>query len=265
MRKRLLTLLVLSCCGFLASGAWPGAASAQNVPEGCETRLDAPPLDFSAPNIDLFKRQLLYYRCTRYDMDVALVLRDARRWVETRRKEVEKPAIVLDIDETSLSNWTRIYRDDYAYIPGGACDIDKEREPCGDIAWQMSGRAPAIGPTLALHQFARCEEAGSSESCKKVEVFFVTGRRESEVVGQKASDWTLKNLDLAGYRVARDHLYMRSPTSTGSVSEHKIAARTEIEKLGFTIIANIGDQASDLVGDHAERTFKVPNPFYFIP
>ena len=261
MRKRLLTLLVLSC-GVLASGA----ASAQTVPDGCETRLDTPQLDFSAPNIDLFKRQLLYYRCTRYDLDVALVLREARRWVDTRRTQVEKPALVLDIDETSVSNWTRIYRDDYAYVPSGACDIDKEREPCGDIAWQMSGRAPALAPTLALYQFARCEEPGTPETCRKVEVFFVTGRRESEVAGQKASEWTLRNLELAGYRgVARDHLYMRSPTSTGLVSDHKIAARAEIEKLGFTIIANIGDQASDLVGGHAERTFKVPNPFYFIP
>jgi hypothetical protein len=29
------------------------------------------------------------------------------------------------------------------------------------------------------------------------------------------------------------------------------------------IIVNIGDQ-SDLEGGHAEMTFKVPNPFYFI-
>jgi acid phosphatase len=28
------------------------------------------------------------------------------------------------------------------------------------------------------------------------------------------------------------------------------------------IIANMGDQASDLAGGHAEKTFKLPNPFY---
>jgi len=27
----------------------------------------------------------------------------------------------------------------------------------------------------------------------------------------------------------------------------------------------VGDQLSDLSGGHAERTFKVPNPFYFVP
>jgi hypothetical protein len=30
------------------------------------------------------------------------------------------------------------------------------------------------------------------------------------------------------------------------------------------IIANLGDQFSDLAGGYAERTFKLPNPFYSI-
>lgn len=52
----------------------------------------------------------------------------------------------------------------------------------------------------------------------------------------------------------------------GRSPKSKTAARIDIEsRLGYTIIANIGDQDSDLRGGHAERTFKVPNPFYFIP
>jgi hypothetical protein len=34
---------------------------------------------------------------------------------------------------------------------------------------------------------------------------------------------------------------------------------------GHTIMANVGDQWSDLAGGHAAMDFKVPNPFYFIP
>ena len=34
---------------------------------------------------------------------------------------------------------------------------------------------------------------------------------------------------------------------------------------GYTIVANIGDQPSDLDGGFAERTFLLPNPFYRIP
>ena len=33
----------------------------------------------------------------------------------------------------------------------------------------------------------------------------------------------------------------------------------------LTIIASVGDQWSDLDGGYAERVFKLPNPFYFIP
>jgi hypothetical protein len=79
------------------------------------------------------------------------------------------------------------------------------------------------------------------------------------------SVWTLRNLEAAGFAgIERDHLYMRDQASEGSASIHKIPARAAIEKMGFNIIANIGDQNSDLVGGYAEMTFKVPNPFYFI-
>ncbi|MFX5743177.1 HAD family acid phosphatase, partial [Acinetobacter baumannii] len=47
--------------------------------------------------------------------------------------------------------------------------------------------------------------------------------------------------------------------------DYKTSKRIDIENRGFTIIASIGDQKSDLAGGHAEMTYKLPNPFYFIP
>ncbi len=92
-------------------------------------------------------------------------------------------------------------------------------------------------------------------------MFFVTGRYQQA----DAQAWTELNLTNAGYH-GWDRLYMRDPATRGRpVSEHKTRARIDIESRGFTIIANIGDQESDLVGGHAERIFKLPNPFYFIP
>jgi hypothetical protein len=107
----------------------------------------------------------------------------------------------------------------------------------------------------------------AASPCTLVDVFFVTGRQESDasVDGRTPTEWTLENLRNAKYEgVSPDHLYMRPANSSGPVSDYKATARTDIEKHGFTIIANIGDQGSDLAGGHAERTFKVPNP-YFIP
>jgi HAD superfamily, subfamily IIIB (Acid phosphatase) len=252
----------LVVCGFLTSV--PAFAQA---PDGCYPIPIAQPTDFSAPpNLDLIKSQVLYYRCTRYDADVAAVLNDARQWVAARAPQVAKPAIVLDIDETSLSNWTRIYRDQFAYFAKGPCRLDQSGF-CGDQEWQRSEQAPAIQPTLALYKLARC--LGVAQPCRPVDVFFVTGRyqNDQQIDGKTPAQWTAENLDKVGYLgLSPDHLYLRPKDSTGLVEHFKTDARTEIEqKFGVTIIANVGDQASDLVGGHAERTFKVPNPFYFIP
>ena len=40
---------------------------------------------------------------------------------------------------------------------------------------------------------------------------------------------------------------------------------TAIEAEGYTIIANIGDQPSDLDRGFSEQTYLLPNPFYRIP
>ncbi len=60
---------------------------------------------------------------------------------------------------------------------------------------------------------------------------------------------------------------MRPPAATDqyqNVQAFKTAKRADISK-NFTIIVNIGDQRSDLEGGYAERTWRVPNPFYYIP
>ncbi|MEV6331724.1 HAD family acid phosphatase [Streptomyces sp. NPDC051909] len=85
-----------------------------------------------------------------------------------------------------------------------------------------------------------------------VSVFFVTARPG---IIHSLTDWNLKQ---AGYPV--DGLYVRSlPDLFSEVSAYKTAKRAEIESKGYTIIANIGNNTTDLVGGHAERTFKLPD------
>ncbi|MFJ3900821.1 HAD family acid phosphatase [Streptomyces sp. NPDC090025] len=83
-------------------------------------------------------------------------------------------------------------------------------------------------------------------------VFFVTARPG---IIFSLTDWNLKQ---AGYPV--DGLYVRSlPDLFAEVSTYKTAKRAEIEAKGYTIVANIGNNTTDLVGGHAERTFKLPD------
>ena len=46
---------------------------------------------------------------------------------------------------------------------------------------------------------------------------------------------------------------------------YKSATRAHIESLGYEVVANFGDQFSDLVGGSADKTFKMPNPNYYLP
>ncbi|HEY2137131.1 MAG TPA: HAD family acid phosphatase [Xanthobacteraceae bacterium] len=222
------------------------------VPAGCEPPPKPQKLEATRPlNLGQLKLQLLYYRCTRYDAELAGVLQAAHAWVDHSVARFKKPALVLDIDETSLSNWKQIHQNDFGYIVAGACDFS-QGSACGQTAWEHSAGAEPIRPTLDLFNAAKA---------KHVAVFFITGRHESD--DERAATET--NLHQAGY-AGWQHLYMRTNAFGGpSVAPFKTSARQDIESQGYTIIANVGDQHSDLANGHALRTFKLPNPFYYLP
>ncbi|MEU1264183.1 HAD family acid phosphatase [Streptomyces cellulosae] len=102
---------------------------------------------------------------------------------------------------------------------------------------------PANEPVLEVARYA--EERG-------VDLFFVTARPG---IIYAPTEW---NLDRAGYESSG--LYVRSFIDLfRNVAEYKTAQRIDIERKGYTIIANIGNSATDLSGGHAERTFKLPD------
>jgi len=200
-------------------------------------------------NLGDLKRQITEYkRSGAYDRDVAAVLQSAQDWVERRAPMVRKPALVLDIDETSLSNWPQIVADDYGRITNGPCNLPAG--PCGQSTWEARGEDEAIVPTLKL--FNRARQLG-------VSVFFITGRNELVRFATEA------NLRRAGYAGWSEVMMRPARTTTPSAADYKTPERAKIVQRGFTIIANVGDQPSDLAGGYAERTFLVPNPFYRIP
>jgi hypothetical protein len=82
-------------------------------------------------------------------------------------------------------------------------------------------------------------------------VFFVTAR--PAVLGWQ----TEINLKSVGYPVAG--IYTRPWFNTQPDAALKTAARQSIEAQGYRIVANIGNNTSDLTGGYAERTFKLPD------
>src|SRR5262249_47846942 len=108
-----------------------------------------PPAPPPPLNIDKVKDVLLAYQAENYDADVAAVFAAARAYIEGRAGQVSKPALVLDIDETSLSNWSNLKANNFGFIADGACDR-LPSGPCGFKEWILQGVAPAIMPALDL-------------------------------------------------------------------------------------------------------------------
>jgi acid phosphatase len=183
-----------------------------------------------------------YVESGRYHADLAAVATPAKQWI-LRRAQVsaknpsEKLAIVFDIDETTLSNLKHMQGTDWGY-----------QSAVWD-EWVKTSSAPAILPLRDVYETAVAH---------KIAVFFITGRKE---LTRRA---TVQNLRAQGMGTFEE-LIVRPNDSKNSALLFKTAERKRIADQGFTIIANLGDQQSDLAGGYAERTFKLPNPFYLIP
>ena len=187
-----------------------------------------------------------YVRSGGYDEDVATVVVAARTWLEERAKTAGKPAIVLDIDETSLSNWPAYRLNGWGRVLSGGCDL--QQGPCGLRAWQALGQSKALAPTLALARRAR--ELG-------VAVFFISAR-PSEL-----REATERNLKEQGYQWTGVILLPKG-AHFASAADFKAPERRKIAEQGYTIVLSLGDQESDLKGGYAERSFKLPNPVYYL-
>ncbi|ROQ40037.1 putative acid phosphatase of HAD superfamily subfamily IIIB [Frondihabitans sp. PhB188] len=168
----------------------------------------------------------------------------------------EKPAIVLDADDTTL--WT--YDMEVA-------DMHFTFDPAEQDVWVQDERFPATPKMTTLTQVAQA--AGCT-------LIGLTGRNDN----QKAA--TIANLAKVGYTGFTSANYYTKWTGVGSSQqpsyvtcaaakcttiEYKSQTRAHVESSaggGYYIVANYGDQFSDLIGGHG-RAVKLPNPTYYLP
>lgn len=153
-----------------------------------------------------------------------------------------KDVWVFDIDETTLSNLPYYARSDVAF---GAIPYNNTKFN----AWVAEGKAPAIPSILGVYKTVL------SLGIKPV---FITGTRES------FKQVRIANLKKAGYSNWAK-LALKGDNDSATAVEFKSSKRTELVKAGYRIVGNIGDQWSDLIGENVgSRTFKVPDPMYYI-
>ncbi|MFI1735987.1 HAD family acid phosphatase [Streptomyces acidicola] len=193
-----------------------------------------------------------------YAKDLAKIDADAKKYVDqaaTQAKQKhQKPAVVFDIDDTLLLSLDYEKRYNYTYNSASWADYINRAD------------RPGVFGSADLVRYAQK---------KGVEVFYNSGLTEAQ---RPAAVENLKkigvdvNLD-AGHMYLKDAAkpptYLKSCATPGSWTcttvQYKSGTRQHIEKdLGYEIIANFGDQYSDLDGGHAARTYKLPNPTYFV-
>ncbi|KAG6424076.1 hypothetical protein SASPL_114488 [Salvia splendens] len=152
-----------------------------------------------------------------------------------------RDAWVFDIDETLLSNVPY-----YAVNGFGSETFDAH----AFNEWVELAEAPAIAPGLRLYK--ELQELGFT-------VFLLTGRDEYQ------RHATERNLMYAGFN-NWEKLILRGKADEGTpATVYKSEKRKEIEDAGYIIHGSSGDQWSDLIGFAvARRSFKLPNPLYYI-
>lgn len=190
-------------------------------------------------NLDHHKDEVRrYVDSGEYLRDISSVAAQAKAWITERagkRASGERLAVVFDLDETLLSNLPFMLEQDL-----GGSDAAWD-------AWLAKGEDPAIEPVRDVYRVAR--RMG-------VEIIFITSRREHL---RTATVRNLRAIDCGEFAT----LVMKPEGAKHTSAAYKTAERARLAAEGYVIIANIGDQFSDLAGAQAERTFKLPDPFYF--
>lgn len=183
--------------------------------------------------------------------DVTYEVNYAQKYLEKKLTDYNrsvptyKLAIVLDIDDTALSNYPDFVRTHFA----------------NDLATQnnryLAANAPAVIPILNLYQYAYEQN---------VDVFFITARKtfqdDSPEAIEKIEKCTAKNLVESGYHDYAHLFLAKNEDSKLSTKEFKSKTRQRLEEDGYKIVLNLGDQPSDLEGGYAESTYKIPNQLY---
>lgn len=184
-------------------------------------------------NLTLAKQDVeLYYESKSFNQEVKEVLEEA--WHQLKNiVPTDKSTIIIDIDETALSNY------EYFKLMGLA-----KGNQTAFTYWKSLGYCRAIKPTLSFYK----------KLIKKgFKVVFISCR------STKIYKQTAANLKKVGYHtferiILRTKKDMKVPFYT-----YKKQKRYDLANEGYEIVACVGDQWSDLEGEHTGIKVKLPN------
>ena len=272
IRRRAVAAVALTTALLVGGGA---AVAASRQPAISTT---TPKTADSITNIDVLRQQIRNYygdplgtgtigRTSNYVKEVHRIEAKAIRYLAAQRSIVKgEKALILDVDDTTLANYDYEVASNWAY------------DPKTNAEYVTDQRFPAVP---GMKRVVDAAKAGGYR------VFFITGRpaaQEASTLGNLGDDGV--GVD-AGYAPPSDPVgpddglftkpavadypdYLKSacaddPNGACTTIHYKSATRKHLESLGYDVVANFGDQYSDLKGGASGRTFKLPNPSYYLP
>ncbi len=195
-----------------------------------------------------------------YANEMAGIVSDAEKYLNhppgsgNGKKFSGQKAILFDIDDTTLNTFSYEIYSNFVFNPSTNAAFVNACLTSGCVF-------PATPGMVGLEKYA--EGLGYT-------VFFLTGRPVSQMTG------TIENLTSVGYDVDPANVYLKDlnaswlsscghSTPACTTIQYKSLTRQYIESQGYDIVANFGDQFSDLEGGFADQTSKIPTPMYFLP
>ena len=172
--------------------------------------------------------------------DVADQARKTIRAWKRQHPDAAKPAVIFDVDDTMLNNYVEYSTNDPAF------SYNPER----DTQFVLDCKAPANVPVRRL--FRQLQSAG-------FRIGIITGRPQD----QRSA--TRDCLRQRGYPQWNKLITRTDATSSLSSARFKAKARKSLQGNGWTIVASVGDQVSDMSYGRMKYGFLMPNPMYYLP
>jgi len=232
-----------------------------------------------------------------YANEARSVASQADNWLHARR-HVHNRAIVLDVDDTTLTTWNYELYSNWDFNPGtnaifvgltngtwtgnmfpptpGMVDLANHAETLGYSVFWITGR----GDSQHQATIANLQD-DSAAGLPDIDTVTLNGKTVPEIdAGYPAptaidtghggfTDGLFTKPPVGQYPAYLDQPQFCGPYIDQGVScptiQYKSGTRAYIESQGYDIVADLGDQFSDLLGGYADKTFKMPNPNYYLP
>ena len=232
-------------------------------------------------NVDVLRQQIANYygdpgktgtfdpTSSNYAREAEGVAKDGANWLGAHapKSESEKKAIVLDVDDTTLATWNYEIFSNWAFNPTtNATFVTEERFPAVPGMVQMVTQAANDGYAIFfLTGRPATQEGATLGNLTPSDNVGLNAGYPAPTTLSSGEDGLFTKPDVIDYPDYLQAACAGDPGGKCTTIHYKSATRAHIESLGYDIVGNFGDQFSDLIGGFADKTFKLPNPNYFLP